>query len=200
MKSKPLGANLKQRILYIHGFNSSPKSMKAVQTKQYFEENFPKISFHCPQIASSPNGAIEQLDHIIAEHKNDQWLLLGSSLGGYFSTYFAEKYQLKAVLINPAVKPYLLLSDIIGEQTNPYTGEVYQVTTDYIEHLKVLDIEKIEQNNYLVMVQTGDEVLDYRQATDKYAQSTLIVQEGGDHSFINFEQMLPDIVKFFQLT
>lgn len=200
MNSKSLGANLKKRILYIHGFNSSPKSMKAVQTKQYFKDNFPEISFHCPQIASSPNGAIEQLDHIIAEHKNDQWLLLGSSLGGYFSTYFAEKYQLKAVLINPAVKPYLLLSDIIGEQTNPYTGEVYQVTTDYIEHLKVLDIEKIQQNNYLVMVQTGDEVLDYRQATDKYAQSTLIVQEGGDHSFINFEQMLPDIVKFFQLT
>jgi len=200
MNSKSLGANLKKKILYIHGFNSSPKSMKAVQTKQYFEEYFPEISFHCPQIASSPNGAIEQLDQIIAEHKNDQWLLMGSSLGGYFSTYFAEKYQLKAVLINPAVKPYLLLSDIIGEQTNPYTGEVYQVTTDYIEHLKVLDIEKIQQNNYLVMVQTGDEVLDYRQATDKYAQSTLIVQEGGDHSFINFEQMLPDIVKFFQLT
>jgi len=174
--------------------------MKAVQTKQYFKEHFPNIYFHCPQIASSPNGAIEQLDNIIAEHPKDHWLLMGSSLGGYFSTFFAEKYQLKAALINPAVKPYLLLANVIGQQTNPYTGEVYQVTHDYIDHLKALDIEKIQQNNYLVMVQTGDEVLDYRQAVDKYAQSTLIVQEDGDHSFINFEQMLPDIVKFFQLT
>lgn len=188
------------RILYIHGFNSSPESMKAKLTSTYVQKHFHNVVFHCPQVASSPKLAIEQLDIILASHPDDNWLLIGSSLGGYFCTYFAEKYNTPAVLINPAVRPFLLLSDYIGQQTNPYTNETYDVEPEHMDHLKALEREKISQKNYLVMVQTGDEVLDYRQAVEKYQQCQLIVQEGGDHSFINFEQMLPDIAKFLHLT
>lgn len=191
---------LATRILYIHGFNSSPGSMKARLTSDYITKHFPDVGFHCPQVASSPYAAIEQLDTILASHPDDNWLLIGSSLGGYFSTYFAEKYHLPAVLVNPAVKPFLLLSDYIGEQKNPYTEEVYYVEPEHMDQLKTLECEKIGRKNYLVMVQTGDEVLDYQQAVEKYQHCQLIVQEGGDHSFINFEQMLPNIVKFLQLT
>ncbi len=188
------------RILYIHGFNSSPGSMKALLTKDYIEKYHSSIHFHCPQIASSPLAAIGQLDNILNQYPNDQWWLMGSSLGGYFATYLSEQYQLPAALINPAIKPFELLSDYIGEQVNPYTQEVYRVTPEHMTQLAQLFREEIQQKNYQVMVQMGDEVLDYRQAVEKYPQSQLIVQKGGDHSFVNFEQMLPDIVKFFQLT
>ncbi len=174
--------------------------MKTQLTQAYFAQYFPSVIFHCPQVASSPSAAIEQLDQILASYQEDNWLLMGSSLGGYFSTYFSEKYHLPAALINPAVQPYLLLSDYIGEQQNPYTGEVYRVEPEHMAQLKALEQKKIEQKNYLVMVQTGDEVLDYRHAAKKYHQSKLIVQQGGDHSFIDFQKMLPTIVKFFQLT
>jgi len=202
--SKNAVKNASVNILYLHGFNSSPESEKAKVTRQYFAENFPDINFYCPQIASNPNAAIVQLEqlvkHSFINNADPQWFFIGSSLGGYFSTYFAEKYQRPAVLINPAVKPYQLLSDYLGEQINPYTDEVYQVTVDFIDELKKLEQVKLVKNNYLLMVQTGDEVLDYRQAVNFYKNARIIEQQGGDHSFVDYKKMLPNIVSFFHLT
>ncbi len=196
---------MKKNILYIHGFNSSPLSIKAEQTRKYLAKNFPDIGYYCPQLATTPAEAITQLSQIIKQGEaNCQWYLIGSSLGGYFSTYLAEKFNCLAVLINPAITPYELLHDYIGEQVNPYTEEVYQVTEEYIQQLKALEqtapvFDSRQKNNYLVMVQTGDEVLNYQQAVEKYQHCRLIVQEGGDHSFIGFDKCLPSISDFFQL-
>ncbi|NQZ86322.1 MAG: esterase YqiA [Colwellia sp.] len=188
-------------ILYLHGFNSSPQSMKAELTKIYFFENFPSVSFFCPQLASSPEAIIEQLTSLIVAESDEEslWYFIGSSLGGYFSTYLSEKYQSKAVLINPAVKPFELLAEYLGEQTNPYTGEVYSIEPQAIKTLKNIEQKFISKNNYLVMVQTGDEVLDYQEAVDKYCNCQIIVQQGGDHSFIDYSKMLPKIAMFFNL-
>ena len=117
----------KQKILVIHGFNSSPKSLKAELTKAYIADNFVDIEVICPQLASTPSAAIIQLCQIIDAEPEVDWYLTGSSLGGYFATYLVDKYQIPAVLINPAVKPFELLVDYIGEQTNLHTGETYQV-------------------------------------------------------------------------
>jgi len=205
-----------QNILYIHGFNSSPYSLKAEQTRQYFCDNFPEVNFVCPQLATSPNEAILQLEGILESSinselstssepsNNDTWSLIGSSLGGYFANYLANKYQLHAVLINPAIKPFTLLEDYIGEQVNTYTNTVYQVTAQHMLDLKAIEqsapiFDDQQKNNYLVMVQTGDEVLDYQQAVDKFQHCRLIKEQGGDHSFIGFDEKLPIIADFLQI-
>ena len=192
-------------ILYIHGFNSSPLSIKAEQTRQYLCKHFPQVHFYCPQLASNPKEAINQLEHIIqSSQTNTSWYLMGSSLGGYFASYLSEKYNYPSVLINPAIKPFELLKDYLGEQVNPYTGEVYQVTRDHMIELKAIEpkspsFDMQKKNNYLVMVQTDDEVLNYQQAVEKYQHCRLVIEQGGDHSFVDFEQHLPTIADFFQL-
>ncbi|WP_281556308.1 YqiA/YcfP family alpha/beta fold hydrolase [Thalassomonas sp. RHCl1] len=218
--------NKQNNILYIHGFNSSPLSVKAVQTRDYLAANHPEVGFYCPQLKTNSRGAIDQLENLMAEHCgrenspeqenslelekspeqenspepiNSRWFLIGSSLGGYFAHYLAEKYALPAVLINPAVKPYQLLRDYPSEQTNPYTGEVYQIGTGEIDALKSLESNISLKNNYLVMLQTGDEVLNYRQAAAKYQDCHLHIHHGGDHSFVGYQDTLPDIMQFFQL-
>lgn len=195
---------MQQNILHIHGFNSSPQSMKAEMAKQYFYEHYPHVNFICPQLANSPKEAIAQLTQIIEAAKQETWHLIGSSLGGYFANYLAQKYHLKAVLVNPAIKPYTLLEDYIGEQTNPYTNMVYHVTEQHMSDLKLLEqnapsVDDKQKNNYLIMVQTGDEVLNYQEAVDKFQHCYLIKEQGGDHSFVGFEQKLPIIADFFQL-
>jgi len=202
---------MQKNILYIHGFNSSPLSTKAKQTRHYFHQHFPELNFVCPQLATSPNEAISQLECITSPlnnsecSKNEVWFLIGSSLGGYFSTYLANKHQLPTVLINPAIKPFDLLENYLGEQKNPYTKIVYQVTEQHMLDLKAIEqsapSDKGQQkNNFLVMVQTGDEVLDYQQAVEKFKYCRLIVEQGGDHSFIGFDEKLPMIADFFQLS
>lgn len=196
---------MQKNILYIHGFNSSPLSVKAEQSRAYIEKEFPHVHFHCPQLASNPKGAIKQLEHIIqSSQPNSSWYLIGSSLGGYFASYLSEKYNYPCVLVNPAIKPFELLEDYLGEQVNPYTEEVFQVTKAHMNELKAIEPKPIsfdtqQKNNYLVMVQTDDEVLNYKQAVEKYQHCRLIVEQGGDHSFVDFDQHLPTITEFFQL-
>jgi predicted esterase YcpF (UPF0227 family) len=188
-------------VLFIHGFNSSPLSEKAQLTKSYLAEHLPEVKFYCPQVATTPKAAIEQLEQYLTVNKStpETWALIGSSLGGYFSTYLSEAYGIKAVLINPAIKPYELLSGYIGEQVNPYTQERYQVENNYLNDLISLEQKIVSKDHYMVMVQTGDEVLNYQQAIDKFQGSQVIVQPGGDHSFVNYKNMLPQIVEFLQL-
>lgn len=195
-----------KNILYIHGFNSSPLSVKAEQTREYFLQNFSDINFYCPQLTSNPKGAIHQLEQIIQSSEVDSsWCLMGSSLGGYFASYLSEKYNFPCVLINPTIKPFELLKDYFGEQVNPYTEEVYQVTREHMIELKEIEskspsLNEQQKNNYLVMVQTDDEVLNYQEAVEKYQHCRLVVEQGGDHSFVDFEKHLPKIADFFQFT
>lgn len=189
---------MKINILYIHGFNSSPLSEKAELTRLYFAKHYPKANFVCPQLPSTPKQAVALLEQTINSSKHENWYLIGSSLGGFFSTYLVEQYGLSAVLINPAVKPFELLVDYLGPQENPYTKERYVVKPSHMNDLKQLDQEIITKKSYLVMVQKGDEVLDYRQAVTKYKNCQLIVQSDGDHSFVDYQAMLPQIASFFE--
>ena len=189
-------------LLYIHGFNSSPRSDKAIQTAQYIQQHFPLVEFHQPQLPSSPKAAMTLLC-AITEKAMQQGLPLryiGSSLGGYFASYLAETYGGKAVLVNPAVKPFELFEQFIGAQYNPYTDEHYQVLPQHRVDVAQFNTHVIRHpNRFLVMLQTGDEVLDYRQALHKYHSCELHLEPNGDHSFANYAQQLDKICEFIQL-
>lgn len=187
-----------KKILYIHGFNSSPHSAKAVATQAYFQQHKPEFAFIAPQLINAPAQAMQQLIAIIEHDATATWYLMGSSLGGYFATYLVERYGCVAALINPAVKPYQLLAGYLGWQTNSYTNESFYIDERFVAELINLEqLTLFQEKNYFVMVQTGDEVLDYRQAVEKYANATLVVQPGGDHGFVNYQAMLPNIATFF---
>jgi predicted esterase YcpF (UPF0227 family) len=124
-------------------------------------------------------------------------MLIGSSLGGYYATYLANHYGLRAALINPAVRPYLLLRDYLGEQRNYHTGAVHEVTEAQMQELLDIEVKELAApENFLVMLQTGDETLDYREAATKYAESRLKIHEGGDHSYQGFDDELPQLFAF----
>lgn len=188
-------------LLYIHGFNSSPLSHKAQVMKSYCEQYRPDIRVEVPCLPCFPAAAAELLRSIVEQHKADYKIgLIGSSLGGYLSTWLNFHYQLPAVLVNPAVKPYELLKDYLGPQTNPYTSEEYILTEQHIGELIELDVASIQNpDDFWLLQQKDDEVLDYRQAVDKYQASKQTVEEGGDHSFINFERYPAKIIEFLEL-
>lgn len=183
-------------LLYIHGFMSSPLSYKAQAMKSAIEQQYSHFSYYCPQLNENPKAAIAKLSNIINSKPNEEWLLIGSSLGGYYATYLSEKYKIRAVLINPAIKPYELLINYLGEQKNYHTDDVVEVKASYMDELKFIEKHEITKNNYLLLVQTGDEVLNYQQAVDKFKDCQHVIEQGGDHSFINFERKIPQIMAF----
>ncbi|WP_420378223.1 esterase YqiA [Vibrio scophthalmi] len=188
-------------LLYIHGFNSSPQSLKANVMRDYCQFHRPDIRVEIPSLPSFPEQAAAHLLAIVEQHRHDyQIALVGSSLGGYLSMWLNQKFGFKAVLINPAIKPYELLADFLGPQKNPYTQEEYCLQACHIEELKALDTEVIANpSDFWLLQQTGDEVLDYRQAVSKFAGAKQTVIEGGDHSFVGFEYYPAAIVEFLAL-
>ena len=189
-----------QHILYLHGFLSSPKSIKAQATKAYFEKHHSDVTLHIPELSNLPSKVESQLLALIESTPallEGGLKLIGSSMGGYLSTFLLEKFGGKAVLINPAVRPYELLQSFIGEHENPYSKEKFEIVASDMDVIKALEASSLSApERYKVLLQTEDETLDYRLAEEKYAQSQLVIEQGGDHSFVGYENHLPAIAQF----
>lgn len=184
-------------LLYLHGFNSSPMSKKAMQTQHWCAEHAPALEFVCPALPPFASSAIQLLRELIEARQPEPIYLLGSSMGGFFATCLAEQYNLRAVLINPAVSPGRGLGKWLGENSNYITGEKWVFEPRHIDEYLALDPREINRkNNYKVLLQTGDEVLDYRDAQARYQGCDIVTEEQGDHSFINYHQHLGAIVQF----
>ena len=183
-------------LIYVHGFNSSAQSFKAGLLRERMAVLGRSAEYACPELAHRPLQAIAQLEASIAGSPRAATTLIGSSLGGFYATWLAEKYELKAVLVNPAVRPCELLRDYIGPQKNLYTGAEYEFTGQHLAELRELEVATLAPERYLLMVQTGDEVLDYRQAVRKYRGARQIVIEGGDHGFSSFADHLGAVLEF----
>lgn len=184
-------------LIYIHGFLSSPQSVKAQQTVEHVKANHPSLIMEVPEVPNYPDDAAKLLESIASHHQHKKLRFIGSSMGGFMSTYLLEKYGGKAVLINPAVRPFELLSDNLGDHINPHTNKNFTLDERHIQQLHHLDVDPIKKSkNYWVLLQTADETLDYRQAELKYAGSKLTIEQGGDHSFQGYKKHLDEIFEF----
>ncbi|MDX2218961.1 MAG: YqiA/YcfP family alpha/beta fold hydrolase [Burkholderiales bacterium] len=182
-------------IVYLHGFNSSPDSKKTSALKRYLDSIGQGARYHCPKLAHRPAEAMADVEALI--RRLGDAALIGSSLGGFYANHLAEKLGCRAVLVNPAVRADLLLAPYIGPQTNLYTGEQYVFTPQHIEELAALVPTKpLSVARYWLLVETGDETLDYRQAVAHYDGVRQTVIEGGDHGFQSWDRLLPDVVEW----
>jgi uncharacterized protein len=183
-------------IVYLHGFNSSPQSAKAQYLKRYLEERGRGGELVCPRLPHLPSLAVAAVEAEIARLRREDVTLVGSSLGGFYATWLAEKHALRAALINPAIDPHVGLRAYLGPQQAFHGGESYQLTEEHLDEWRALFVNEVHPERYLLLVETGDEVLDYRAAVRKYRGATQLVVQGGDHSLATFPEHIPLILEF----
>ena len=181
-------------IVYLHGFNSSPQSHKAQVLKRYMEDRGLGGEFACPALPVSASAAVSVIQGVVA--RRGPVCYLGSSLGGFYATYRVETQGGKAALINPAIDPHVGLRAYLGPQKNLFTGEPYELTEQHLDEWRTLHLPGVTPQRYLLLVETADEVLDYRRAVSRYAGAEQIVVPGGDHSLQSFPQHLARILGF----
>ncbi|MBA3032040.1 MAG: esterase [Gammaproteobacteria bacterium] len=194
-------------ILYFHGFTSGPESRKVQALASRMAERGIADQLICPQLPASPAAAIALADQIITAKvgvtegnprgTGETATLMGSSLGGFYATHLAEKHRLNAVLINPAVVAALELERYLGPQTWLYSGEPFDFTRQHIDELAALEVPVLaDPARYWLLVEEGDETLDYRQAVARYAGARQTVLPGGDHSFTRWDDYLDEVLAF----
>jgi hypothetical protein len=184
-------------IVYLHGFRSSPASVKATQLREFVARLPAPPALHVPALQHRPSLAMREVDAWVERQGRQNVTFVGSSLGGFYATRLAERFDARAVMINPAVRPCDALAPSLGMQTNLHTGERFEVTREHMDELRSMAVARITRPaRYLLLVETGDEILDYREAVAFYAGAFQYVHGGGDHSFTQFAAQLPAILRF----
>jgi len=178
--------------ILIHGFRSSGQSRKAKLFREFFKKN--NIPYIAPSLSYVPELAMATLEELIESY--DEVNLIASSLGGYYALYLAEKYGLKTVLINPSIYPKETLKRHLSKAKTQYDGSFFEWKVSHLEMLEEFMPRKVLDSEYLMLLQKGDEVIDYREAMAKVSHATMIVEEGGTHQFDGIEQHFEQIIEF----
>lgn len=186
-------------LVYLHGFNSSPQSIKGRLLARAANALTRPPRFHSPALPPDPARAMHMVAQWVDEevHAVDALTFIGSSLGGFYATWLAERYGARAVLINPALRPNASLESFLGPQRNLHTGEAYELTRAHLDEMAALRVPRISRpERYLLLVRSGDELLDWRESVRYCAGAWQYVGGGGDHGWSDFEPMIPTILQF----
>ena len=184
-------------ILYLHGFRSSPKSFKARVVGVRMLEMGMSDELLCPQLPASPAAAIALALKLVEGVHPGRLAIVGSSLGGYYATWLAERLGCRAVLLNPAIVPLKDLDQHVGVTTQYHSDEPFEFKREYIDELRALAVNKITHpERYFLLAASGDEVLDYRDMVAHYAGARQHVIDGSDHAISEFKQYVDDVLDF----
>jgi len=196
----PAAKQATSHLLYLHGFRSSPESMKARMTAAWVARHRPDIDWWCPQLPSSPAEAFAMLNGRLATWPAAQSAVIGSSLGGFYATAIAERFGLRAVLLNPAVLPTRDLEKHIGETTAWHSDERFFFRREYIAELQAIAAAALTHPaRYFAIIAKGDEVLSWVEMSERYAGCRIKLLEGGDHALSDYVVHLPDVTGFLSL-
>jgi uncharacterized protein len=184
-------------IVYLHGFRSAPKSTKARLLGEYLKLHVPGIEYRVPALDARPAQAMSQVLWHCLGKAPEHLTIVGSSLGGFYATVAAEKLGCRAVLLNPAVKPYDVLGTQLGPQDNLYTGQRFDLTRAHLDELRALAVAKITRpERYWLIAETGDELLEWHEMATFFAGGRQTIVQGGSHVLESFADHLEGIAAF----
>ena len=186
-----------QALLYLHGFRSSPASVKAQIMRGHCARR--GIAFEAPDLSAAPLEAAGRIERAYARlaAQHDAVAIAGSSLGGFYGAWLAQRTGARAALINPAVRPWTVVKNYLGEQTIYGSTRTILVTPDYEAELVALRTPAFDDpSRVLLVLATGDELLDWHEAAALYAGSPSIVIDGSDHGVSDFEEHAPAVMHF----
>ena len=188
-------------LLYLHGFRSSPLSVKAVKMAAAVQALQPAVHWWCPQLPPSPRQAMAMLMAGIAGWPQGSMAVVGSSLGGFYATWIAARTGCPAVLLNPAVHPARDLASHIGEQSAWHSPqETFFFQPEFVQELRDLDAGTLSRpERFYTLIAKGDELLDWREMSARYAGSQGQLLEGGDHALSDFDTHLAGVLRFLAL-
>jgi len=189
-------------VVYLHGFRSSPNSTKAVMTGEAvraLSAAHHSYEWYCPQLLASPKASLEMVTKHIDQTEFDRIVIVGSSLGGFYTNYLAEKYHCKGITLNPAVYAARELEPHVGMMTAYDSEEPFDFKAEYIDELHALQVGPItDPERYFLIAAKGDELLDWKEMAAFYPGAKQLILEGGDHGISDYANHLPEVIEFIK--
>jgi len=188
-------------LLYLHGFRSSPQSTKARKFAAWVATHRPGLVWWCPQLPASPAEAMREVMAGVAAWPAERMAVIGSSLGGFYATAVAERRGCRAVLLNPGVDPARDLADAIGATTAWHSDEPFDFRPEYVAELRAIapPAQLTDLDRYFAVIAKGDEILSWREMSERYAGAHIRLIEGSDHALSDFDDHFPAVLAFLGL-
>lgn len=184
-------------ILYLHGFRSSPTSRKATMLRERMQALGREREYRCPALPASPRAAVDLALQVLGNLEPSSIALIGSSLGGYYATWLAERLGCRAVVLNPAITPARDLEAHLGRQPVFFTDEEIDFRPEYLAELRAIDTPVITRpERYFLVAATGDTLIDYRAMTERYGGARQRVIEGSNHELSDFALYMDEVLEF----
>lgn len=182
---------MEHTIIYLHGFASTGEAAKGKLLKKSFN------SVITPTLSEHPKEAIEQIKNILNDDKDSNYLIVGSSLGGFYADYFNSLYNVPCILINPLVDP-TNIQRFLGENTNTKTNTKFTFTQEDINFLIEMKTEKSPDRKVpeLILLAKDDDLLNYKEAIEEYNNAALQLirtSEDGGHRFTNSDLFIESV-------
>ncbi|MGP5120664.1 YqiA/YcfP family alpha/beta fold hydrolase [Psychrobacter alimentarius] len=214
-------------LIYIHGLDSDANSTKGRLLEAYCQQYYPDITVLRPDLNQAPDHVFEHILSLIQDSNNkvesvkgapfasNNTVLIGSSLGGYFSTLVSNHTGCPALLLNPSTQPHITLQRFANEAMSASSNKDTS-SDDYVLHstaggwnITNADLQWFADHalstvnhpdKVAVLIKEGDELLTPELAKDFYQEqgAAVTVQAGGDHRFSDFGEQLPMVVKLIQ--
>lgn len=188
-------------LVYLHGFRSSSRSVKALKVKDWMDRAGQGARLWQPDLPVSPAQAhadvLRQVGVWRTINPDCRIDFMGSSLGGFYATVLAERVGGRAVLLNPAVTPWRDLRNETGRRKVYFSEQEIEFLPGYLDELEALHRPVLSNlQRYFLLACLGDEVLDARTMLTRYAGCPARVVEGGDHAISDFDDHLPAVMQF----
>lgn len=192
-------------LLYLHGFRSSPQSVKARLVGERVKTRHPAVTWWCPQLPPSPAAAMAMVTEGVGAWPTGQMVVMGSSLGGFYARWLSLRLGCAAVLLNPAVHPARDLARYIGEQTAWHEPEQrFFFEPAFVDELQALE-EDIRRGldrpapRQMAIIAQGDEVLDWREMQAFCSSGEIRLLPGSDHAISDFPEHMDAVFGFLDL-
>jgi uncharacterized protein len=186
-------------IVYLHGFNSSARSVKGRKIAAAAAGLADPPRVYLPTLHHRPAAAMRDVCAWVGDNVADHARLtfVGSSLGGYYANWLAEKFGARAIVINPAVRPAATLHAYGGRQRNLHSGESWELTPEHFAELDTFAVGQCTRlERYFLLQRAGDELLDWHEAVAHYAGAWQSVIGGGDHGWEDIDDEIPSMLRF----
>lgn len=167
--------------------------------RQHLRQRGIERLFACPQLPASPRAAAQVALETAYSALPNELALIGSSLGGYYATWLAEKLGCRAVLLNPAIDPARDLKHHTGRQPVYFSDDEIDFRPEYIDELRELDVPVTNPDRYMLIAATGDNVIDYRTMLVKYRGVHQRVIAGSDHELSDFARYIDEVLSFCRI-
>jgi predicted esterase YcpF (UPF0227 family) len=127
---------MRKFVVYFHGYGSKANGDKV----QRLRAAMPDTETYSFDYDLDPRVSLKALGDLVDSallgdlyHEPFKMVLVGTSLGAWYASYFANKYKCKAILINPCYDPQNMLKkyDLPQDVLDAYSPMDWNVDADY---------------------------------------------------------------------